>query len=116
MFKRLRSLEVHSTQLYTLANRAVANSYLLMTLFHSFTFANAQGTDLRTGTVAISCLRPTHSGVAQVQSASAILPALEPSGRFKAEKQNNKDMDPTGAPVQTPSVEPGSYPIQHFLV
>ena len=28
---------------------------LLMTLFHSFTFANAQGTDLRTGTVAISC-------------------------------------------------------------
>ena len=32
------SLDVHSTFFYT---------------FHSFTFANAQGTDLRTGTVAI---------------------------------------------------------------
>ena len=38
-----------------------AHSYLLMTLFHSFIFANAQGTDLRTGRVAISCFRPTHS-------------------------------------------------------
>ena len=34
-----------------------------MTLFHTFTFANAQGTDLRTGTVAISCLPHTLSGV-----------------------------------------------------
>ena len=30
-------------------------------LFHGFTFLYAQGTDLRTGTVAISCFRPTHS-------------------------------------------------------
>ena len=45
-------------------------------LFHSFTFANAQGTDLRTGTVAILCLTPTHSGVAQViELQSYIAPA-----------------------------------------
>ena len=30
-------------------------------LFHGFTFLYAQGTDLRTGRVAISCFRPTHS-------------------------------------------------------
>ena len=47
---------MHSTFFYTFTH-----SYLLMTLFHSFTFANAQGTDLGTGRVAISCFRPTHS-------------------------------------------------------
>ena len=30
-------------------------------LLHGCTFLYAQGTDLRTGTVAISCFRPTHS-------------------------------------------------------
>ena len=50
------SLDVHSTFFYTFAN-----SYLLMTLFHSFTFANAQGTELRTGRVSISCLPHTLS-------------------------------------------------------
>ena len=41
-------------------------------LFHGFTFVYAQGTDLRTGTVAISCLRPTHSGVAQALLAQVL--------------------------------------------
>ena len=50
------SLDVHSTFFYTFAN-----SYLLITLFHSFTFANANGTELRTGRVSISCLPHTLS-------------------------------------------------------
>ena len=34
--------------------------------------ANAQGTDLRTGTVVVTCLMPTHLGVAQVISVAVL--------------------------------------------
>ena len=46
LFQAFFSLDVHSTFFY---------------YFHSFTFASAEGTDLRTGTLAITCLPPIFS-------------------------------------------------------
>ena len=48
-------------------------------LFHGFTFLYAQGTDLRTGTVTISCFRRTHSA-RNVARNVARLPLFEPPG------------------------------------